>query len=541
MNSILFASSSDYSTTKNQSNQQQTNNKPSTTFSKLIDIFSKLMPSSNPSPSRYHGAVSTSAPTTRKDDINGVNPGNARHRNRTVKTNPLPVSSSSSSFSSSLPMFPPIKSSVSESKSVDRSHLKGGYIAGGRRLQRPQSVLLNPSTRHHALSQTRHTSSGVDLKSTHSQLQHNMYEDRLRSGAKKKSHSRSESTNNRGMKSDDDDDNDEGETDMRSESESEESQDTEQTIQGRNQSHRRNIKFHPAKLSKISSMDDYGHVTSSHSDSDKSNSISSHNPKYSSPNRKESASKNKSTTVQPMSLTTTTTGKSSSTTTTTAKALCCDKCDGKHETDSCPYYKKDRESHPDAQKGKKHLGGLSKLPGALLKTARVVRQPGDGSCLFHSISHGLGDGSTANSLRQEICRFITNNPNFKISDTPLADWVKWDSGVTCRDYASRMSRGAWGGGIEMALAAHIKSINLHVYEYTSGGLLSSSGYKRISAFDVPSHPERKHTVRVLYCGGVHYGKYKYTIIIILYLTYLCTFTYIFIFYRCSGSQSVRLE
>jgi len=82
--------------------------------------------------------------------------------------------------------------------------------------------------------------------------------------------------------------------------------------------------------------------------------------------------------------------------------------------------------------------------------------------------------------------------------------VKWDSGVSCREYATRMSSGAWGGGIEMALAAHIKSINLHVYEYVSGGLLGSSGYKRISAFDVPSHPERKHTVRVLYCGGVHY-------------------------------------
>jgi len=30
--------------------------------------------------------------------------------------------------------------------------------------------------------------------------------------------------------------------------------------------------------------------------------------------------------------------------------LCCDKCDGNHETDACPYYKKSRDSHPDAQK-----------------------------------------------------------------------------------------------------------------------------------------------------------------------------------------------
>jgi len=26
--------------------------------------------------------------------------------------------------------------------------------------------------------------------------------------------------------------------------------------------------------------------------------------------------------------------------------LCCDKCDGKHETNACPHFKKDRENHP---------------------------------------------------------------------------------------------------------------------------------------------------------------------------------------------------
>jgi hypothetical protein len=44
--------------------------------------------------------------------------------------------------------------------------------------------------------------------------------------------------------------------------------------------------------------------------------------------------------------------------------LCCDKCDGKHETDDCPHYKKKREGHIDAQKnGWKLVGGSSNLPG----------------------------------------------------------------------------------------------------------------------------------------------------------------------------------
>ena len=44
--------------------------------------------------------------------------------------------------------------------------------------------------------------------------------------------------------------------------------------------------------------------------------------------------------------------------------LCCDKCDGCHETDNCPYYKKTREVHLDGQKnGWKLIGEYSTLPG----------------------------------------------------------------------------------------------------------------------------------------------------------------------------------
>lgn len=183
------------------------------------------------------------------------------------------------------------------------------------------------------------------------------------------------------------------------------------------------------------------------------------------------------------------------------KPLCCDKCDGKHETDLCPHYKKKRENHPDAQRSKKHMGGLSRLPGSVLRNGRVVRQPGDGSCLFHSLSYGLPSSSNASKLRSEICSFIASNPNFKISDTPLKDWVKWDSGSSVAEYSRRMSRGSWGGGIEMACCSQIKGVNVHVYER------SGTQFKRISAFDHPVSPETKPIVRVLYCGGVHYGEY----------------------------------
>ena len=101
----------------------------------------------------------------------------------------------------------------------------------------------------------------------------------------------------------------------------------------------------------------------------------------------------------------------------TKKQLCCDKCDGRHATELCPHFKKARESHPDGQKNfYKTLGGDSSLPGKCILAARVIRQPGDGNCLFHSMSYGLGD-CDARSLRSDICNFINEHPNLKICET----------------------------------------------------------------------------------------------------------------------------
>ena len=136
--------------------------------------------------------------------------------------------------------------------------------------------------------------------------------------------------------------------------------------------------------------------------------------------------------------------------------------------------------------------------GATLRMARIIPQAGDGSCLFHSMSYGLKDGSNASTLRRDICDYIKEHPETPICKTPLSDWVQWDSGLDCTDYARRMKSG-WGGGIEMACMSRLKGCNVHVYESQKLG-----GFKRISAFDHPVRPEERTVVRVLYRGGVHY-------------------------------------
>jgi len=179
----------------------------------------------------------------------------------------------------------------------------------------------------------------------------------------------------------------------------------------------------------------------------------------------------------------------------------CDKCDGPHPTDKCPFFKKAREDHkdawanygPNAQKSLKLGGGGGNY---FLKSARVVRQPGDGSCLFHSMSFGLTGGRSSYHQREELAAFIEANPNRKIAGDTIEEWVRWDANISSTQYARRIAHSGWGGGIEMACCSILKNANVHVYETTK-----NAQFKRISCFDVP-RPSR--TIHVLYQGGVHY-------------------------------------
>ena len=67
----------------------------------------------------------------------------------------------------------------------------------------------------------------------------------------------------------------------------------------------------------------------------------------------------------------------------------CARCDKDHDTDACPHYKKPRENHPDALRRKPlEMGGPAGNFMLRDRDARVARQPGDGSCLYHSLVFG---------------------------------------------------------------------------------------------------------------------------------------------------------
>lgn len=188
----------------------------------------------------------------------------------------------------------------------------------------------------------------------------------------------------------------------------------------------------------------------------------------------------------------------------------CDRCDGRHLTADCPHFAKDRDDHPDAKRGSNPpRGAMGSVDGgnAYLQEARVVPQPGDGSCLFHSLAYLLDSNHIdASQLRSLLMDWLVEHEDTKIADTPVRDWVKWDSGCSVSSYAKRMRHVGWGGGIEMAAFSHKFSIAVHVYEQlrkdgASASLSSRFQFKRISRFEPKQHAR---IITLLYRGGVHY-------------------------------------
>jgi len=146
------------------------------------------------------------------------------------------------------------------------------------------------------------------------------------------------------------------------------------------------------------------------------------------------------------------------------------------------------------EKVQRAFGGSSAVERKVAPAgAKRIQQPGDGNCLFHSLSYAFG--ASAAALRSEICAFIEKNPDLSIAATSLAEWVQMLAGTTVAAYAKRMSKnGTWGGAPEIAACAHMKHVNIHVFE------IRGSAFELTVPFDVGGNT----TVAVLYVGGVHY-------------------------------------
>lgn len=179
----------------------------------------------------------------------------------------------------------------------------------------------------------------------------------------------------------------------------------------------------------------------------------------------------------------------------------CDKCDGPHSTSSCPYFKGKRDNHNDAwvKYGKEGEESDSCISNSERKyRGTVIHQPGDGSCLFHSLSYSIS-GENATSLRSSISEYIKKNSTKEIAGTAIKEWVFWDCSMDCEAYADSMITGSkWGGAIEIAVCAHVTKKDVLVYEK------KGRGFECISKFVGGGEGE----IRLCYSGRCHYDALK---------------------------------
>ena len=108
------------------------------------------------------------------------------------------------------------------------------------------------------------------------------------------------------------------------------------------------------------------------------------------------------------------------------------------------------------------------------QVAELIRQPGDGSCLFHSLAYGLSGRSSntkvSRKLRLDIANFIREHPEHKIAGVTIADWVHLDSELSVDAYSKTMTKeSSWGGALEIAVCGILKGVNIHVYEAMDDG------------------------------------------------------------------------
>ena len=158
----------------------------------------------------------------------------------------------------------------------------------------------------------------------------------------------------------------------------------------------------------------------------------------------------------------------------------------------------------------------------ILQDARVVGQPGDGDCLFHSLAFYDAAGRSAKQLRGAIADFISRHPELQIGGpqgNAIRTWISYDAGTAVGPYVQAIRQERWGGGIELAVYAAMQQAQVRVFEAqvapggagqqhhnttTNTNSAARSQHKCVGTFGPAGGQAPTTQVNVLYIGRNHY-------------------------------------
>lgn len=150
-----------------------------------------------------------------------------------------------------------------------------------------------------------------------------------------------------------------------------------------------------------------------------------------------------------------------------------------------------------------------------LKDYRIIKQPGDNSCLFHSVAYALSytgivdsifDDLSGHYLRALILEFMIEHPLYEISYgsdmlISISDYLSRD-GYSCSSYFQYMSDySQWGGSFELSIVVEMFPIKVCVFE-----IVEQCIYPRLLGTYSSIHHLSSDCVEVhlLYTGYCHY-------------------------------------
>ena len=183
----------------------------------------------------------------------------------------------------------------------------------------------------------------------------------------------------------------------------------------------------------------------------------------------------------------------------------CDRCDGCHTSAECPHFRWPRADHPDACPLCLEDRPSVAPDSAPIEAAGVVeKQPGDGSCLYHSLDFGvkaLGLRSSGSfNLRQFLAAWVKRNGGVVFNGQSIQTWLQAELGssMTVAQYAQRQSRVGWGGSLEILSFVLSKNMNVWIWVPIGRGR-----FRRTTCFQVQ---DRASVGRIDLCltNAVHY-------------------------------------
>ncbi|KAK4485388.1 hypothetical protein RD792_008027 [Penstemon davidsonii] len=165
-------------------------------------------------------------------------------------------------------------------------------------------------------------------------------------------------------------------------------------------------------------------------------------------------------------------------------------------------------SYAEAPKGKEKKRKDSDASSAqcshgkqVLTDYSVIGIPGDGRCLFRSVSHGACIRSGKPAPNENLQRELADELRARVADEfdKRREETEWFIEGDFESYVSQIRKPhVWGGEPELLMASHVLQMPITVYmhDQDSGGLISIAEYGQEYGKDNP--------IKVLYHGFGHY-------------------------------------